>query len=642
MTARSSNDGRVPSWLELILNPISGMAYLLKRIRGDPMALQDLLKKDVTQFRAVEEFDLILQGNPQYRLLMEPVIRAFLQKSKLQLRADAYAEKTMLTKLETQLDKWKSNNVVDPELKALLFAHFYPGCSLINHVNAREADTVVKFDDTQGFLDITGAAPKVVAPGQRADAVQLLGVTQDRMLECELDADVMFSLQAWELDMISGLDASSFTRTRRMLRKGANAELSVAEVLTPYFGSVGVKADEDRKSRSPQVVLLRYQIDKIYEEIVLANLRKIAQDAKLDKSIYIPSNIPSKSVRGSIVLSDKMNPILRQWVLQKSSGHNKQLFGAGPLIVDGARTADDDNYFKDHKVLCVYWLAGVIKEVASVEDILKAGKHSKTVKPVLMAMAVYKKAGDGVEDMRLFFFSARDRQRISHTKEVVVRRLTNGVFVNRPPQQRSYDSDDSESESEDEFPEDDKFGDNSDDDSNSDDEHRRPRRHRHGYEKVPQVFRRDPTGAGVSSTSELLDSQYYEKPKLVEVHGLNRKTEEAPSSSAATGSSLPPPPIKHFHNVLQGFADIIARLIVKHDYDFNHVKASAIVRLQGNHFIYRERTYDAEFDILETRGSVERANELLAFEKEQGAADDDLTEPVIPFRLEPSTLPGSI
>jgi len=304
---------------------------------------------------------------------------------------------------------------------------------------------------------------------------------------------------------------------------------------------------------------------------------------------------------------------------------------------------ENENYFRDdYKVVCIYWLAGVIKEVAAVEDILTAGKHSKTVKPVLMAVAVYKKeaSGSGVREMRMFFLSARDRQRISHTKEKVVRRIANGVFVPRPPQARSYDSDDSASESDDDDePESNTFGDNSDDDSDSEDDARRPRRQKVGYEMVPQVFRRNPTGASATASEEL-DATYYVQPVLSEMHGLNRKMEVATIGSA-TGAGAAPT-MKHFHNVAVEFSQLVARLIEKHNFDFKLVKSSAIVRLQGNHFIYRERTYDAEFDILETRGSSERANELLSFEKEDGKADDDLTEPVVPFRLEPATLPGSM
>lgn len=615
------------------------------------------MNSTVAPARAIQEFDIILKSNPQFRLLMEPVIRAFLQKSTLQLHtSSASKEKTMLLKLETQLNAWKANSLMEPEseLYALVFVHTFPGYSLINHVDARTGTTpataattgsgatpaiagnVVRFDDAHGFMINNATA----SPGQVATD----HILNTSIHECDMDSNEMFSLVAWELDMISGLDASSLMRTQRMLRQGNDAQLSVSEVLTPYFGSVGiVKEDADTKTHPKQVVLLRYQIDKTYEKIVLESMRRTTPESKLDKSIYIPVGIPSDSVRGSIILSDKMNPIMRQWVESKSSeGSDKHLIdGVQQLEVGSDKKPEEEDYFTDdNKVLCIYWLAGVIKEVATVEDILKAGKYSNSVKPILMAMAVYKKdtAASGVKEIRLFFLNAHDRQRISHTKEVVVRRISNGVFVHRPPQNQGFESDESESESDsdyDDFPDTDLFEDGSNsDDSNSDGERGRDRKV--GYEKVPHVFRRNPKGT--KSTDLVFEPSFYLDPLLAELYGMNHK--KTAFVVAAGTTAPPPPPSEHFDNVVVEFAQLVSRLIVAQNFKFELVKSSAIVRLHSNHFIYRERTYDAEFDILETRGSRERVDELLSFEKRYGT-DGDLAEPVLPFRLDPMTLPSS-
>jgi hypothetical protein len=218
----------------------------------------------------------------------------------------------------------------------------------------------------------------------------------------------------------------------------------------------------------------------------------------------------------------------------------------------------------------------------------------------------------------------------------VYRRYANGANVTAEYKQRGSFMRDVNSDSDDEDYETDEEDEDKDigDESDSDDEYR-PRSNQVGKESVPQIFRRK--GAQGSATAKTADARAYSNPRLIQVSGIHSKPEKFQHDKKFT---------EHFSNVLVSFARLVEKLIVKNkegdDSNGKMIRYSAIVRLRAGHWVYRERLMNAEFDIFETHGRRERANEVLSFEKRFPATDDDVTIDVLPYALGPASLPVSL
>lgn len=561
---------------------------------------------------AADIFNNSIMPQKWFKKLMEPVLRAYLQKHRLDAAIDGSSREKM-AELEKNLNAWSKENKApapDSLLWGVLFVHTFPAYAEVQTSN----------DDNLDVPEVTNATGTIVG------TYKVKAHIPKTPSSAEIHhVDDLFSLLQIEMQLVDRVDVSALLSQRQTL---GNEEVQLSQIMTPYFGSIGgVSKDQ---STPAKITLLKYSIDRTYLKIVDA--ATAMTKSRKDKSFIIPANVPGpkNSVRGCFFAAKTTTRGFLELVASIHPAHIQRVNG----VVSDWNT--------NVEFRAVYWLPGFLREQCRVADVFQAAKNMQ-VKPVLLCLLTFKKKTDGSwdEDAQVIFMNEAHVKRLTR-KGKVHREVHTGARVSSAEahdrSSRFGDDEDSDFDDDDLGMDEGADSDMSLDEDSDPEEATRIRFGKIGVQHVPvgYIVSGD---ASPSETARASTEDDFATPLLTEknVHGLNAGLIAYDKTIAANK--------KHIDNVLQQFLRIVKTVIDKTD-DPEVVSVSAILRLRGNHVIYRESAIDAAWDILETKGQHEKGKDLFAFEMPPNSydskipTDDDMTARVPFFRLPEATLPS--